>query len=221
MVRADGEQVGVAPVMSTSERTYGANLRYLRVLANDHSPKCEFIVAANRQEAYAAICKYLMRESADWDVLQLRDVPSESRTLQELISRAEHHGFLSGVRRSAASPFLPATAGWERYIESLPPKRRWFLRNRLRRLSKLGTVSLETITGGAELAEALEDGFRLEAAAWKEKAGTAIRCDMHLLRFYTTLAERCAARGWLRLQFLKVDDRRIAFAYCLAYEQRM
>jgi len=106
-------------------------------------------------------------------------------------------------------------------MESLPPKRRWFLRNRMKRLSKLGRVSLETVTGGADLLDALEDGYRLEAAAWKGKAGSAIQCDASLRRFYTLLAQRAAERGWLRLQFLKLDDKRIAFAYCLAYADRM
>lgn len=221
LVRADGEPIAIAPFMRVTERIYGARHRCLRFPANDHTPRCDFVVAARPGDAYAAICKYLMSESADWDVLQLRDVPSDSRTLRELTSHAAQYGFLSGTRRSADSPVLPTTFGWDRYVESLPPKRRWFLRNRLKRLSKIGRVSLETVTGGTELLDALEDGYRLEAAAWKEKAGTAILCRPEIRRFYTSLAHRAAARGWLRLQFLKVDDRRVAFAYCLAHEQRM
>jgi CelD/BcsL family acetyltransferase involved in cellulose biosynthesis len=221
LVRADGEPIAIAPFLRVTERMYGARQRCLRFLANDHSPRCDFIIADRHAEAYAAICKFLMNESTDWDVLQLRDVPSNSRTVVELTTHAAEYGFLSGVRRSADSPVLPVTLEWQEYLESLPPKRRWFLRNRLKRLSKLGPVTLETISGGAELADALEDGYRLEAAAWKEKAGTAIVCTPEIQRFYTTLAERAAARGWLRLQFLKVGDRRVAFAYCLAYEKRM
>lgn len=221
LVRADGEPIAIAPFMRATERICGARHRCLRFLANDHTPRSDFIVAARSADAYAAICKFLMAQSADWDVLQLRDVPSDSRTLQELTSHAEQYGFLSGIRRSADSPVLPTTFGWDRYMESLPPKRRWFLRNRLKRLSQRGRVSLETVTGGTDLLDALEDGYRLEAAAWKEKAGTAIRCRPEIRRFYTSLAQRSAARGWLRLQFLKVDERRVAFAYCLAYEQRM
>jgi CelD/BcsL family acetyltransferase involved in cellulose biosynthesis len=221
LVRCDGEPIAIAPFLRDTERMYGARHRRLRFLANEHSPRCDFIVAARHGEAYAAICKFLMNESTNWDVLQLRDVPSNSRTVVELTTHAAQYGFLSGVRRSADSPLLPMMCGWGQYLESLPPKRRWFLRNRLKRLSKLGPVSLETISGGAQLLDALEDGYRLEAAAWKEKAGTAILCTPEIRRFYTTLAERAATRGWLRLQFLKVGEQRVAFAYCLAYEKRM
>ena len=221
LVRANGEPIAIAPFMRVTERMYGARQRCLRFLANDHSPRCDFIVADRHAEAYGAICKFLMSEATNWDVLQLRDVPSHSRTLVELTTHAAQYGFLAGVRRSADSPILPLATDWNAYLESLSPKRRWFLRNRLKRLSKSGRVTLETIGGEDQLSEALEEGYRLEAAAWKEKAGTAILCSPEIRRFYTTLAERAAARGWLQLQFLKVGDRRVAFAYCLAYEKRM
>lgn len=221
LVRSDGEPIAIAPFFRLTERIYGARHRCLRFVANDHTPRCDFIVADQPVEAYAAIGKFLMSESADWDVLQLREVPADSATVNELANQAAQYGFLSGIRCSASSPVLPTTRSWSEYEKSLPAKRRWFLRNRLKRLSKLGQVSLETIGEGAELHPALEDGFRLEAAAWKENAGTAIVCRPEVRRFYTRLAERAAERGWLRLQFLRLDGRRIAFAYCLAYERRM
>jgi CelD/BcsL family acetyltransferase involved in cellulose biosynthesis len=221
LIRSDGEPIAIAPFQRRTERIYGARHRCLRFLANDHSPRCDFIIAAKPVEAYASIGKFLMSESASWDVLQLCDVPADSRTVRELTSHAAQYGFLSGVRRGPNSPVAPTTSRWDEYFETLPSKRRWFLRNRLKRLSKSGRVSLETITGGPELLNDLEDGYRLEAAAWKGNAGTAIVCRPDVRRFYTTLAERAAQRGWLRLHFLKLDERRIAFAYCLAYNDRM
>lgn len=221
LVRSDGEPIAIAPFLCRTERIYGARHRCLSLVANDHTPRCDFIVAGRPEEAYSAICRFLMSESANWDVMQLRDVPADSATIGELANQAAQYGFLSGVRRSASSPILPMRPAWNDYFETLPSKRRWFLRNRLKRLSTLGRVSLETVAGGAALPGALGEGYRLEAAAWKGNAGTAIVCQPEVRKFYTEFAERAAERGWLRLQFLKVDQRRIAFAYCLAYEQRM
>lgn len=221
LIRSNGEPIAIAPFQRRNERLYGARHRSVRFLANDHSPRCDFIVAANSDEAYAAIGKFLMSESPNWDVLQLSDVPDESRTVRELTRRAAQYGFLSGVRRGPDSPVASTTSPWEDHLETLPAKRRWFLRNRLKRLSKSGRVSFETITGGPNLLKDLEDGYRLEAAAWKGSAGTAIQCHPDIRRFYTTLAERAADCGWLRLHFLKLDERRIAFAYCLEYNDRM
>jgi CelD/BcsL family acetyltransferase involved in cellulose biosynthesis len=221
LVRTGDEPIAIAPLMRATERMYGARYRCVRFIANDHTPRSDFIIASHADEAYAAICTFLMREAAEWDVLQLCDVPGDSRTVGALRGHAAQYDLLAGMRRAANSPILSTTGGWDRYIETLSPKRRWFLRNRLKRLSKLGDVSLETVCDGTEVPQALEVGFRLEAAAWKGKAGTAILCDPAIQRFYTKLAQRAASRGWLRLQFLKVNGQRIAFAYCLAYEQRM
>jgi len=221
LVRADGEPIAIAPFMRTTERLYGRQVRCLRFLANDPTPRCDFIVGARPDDAYAAIWKFLMSESALWDIVMLRELPAGSRTLKELPVRAKQGGVLWGRWHSDDSPFIPMVSGWDRYMESLPTKHRSNLRNRFKRLSALGRIELETISAEPDLADALEEGFSLEAAAWKGRVGSAIRCQPQEHRFYTLLAERAAARGWLRLHFLKVDDRRVAFAYCLAYEKRM
>lgn len=221
LVRAEGEPIALAPLMRTTERIYGKRSRCLRLLANDHTPRCDFIIASRPDDAYTAVWDFLMNGSAAWDMVLLRELPVNSRTSHELTRRAEQSGTLSGRWQSSHSPFLNTASEWNHYMESLPKKRRWFLRTWLKRLSALGDVLLETVTGGPNLRDALQDGFRLEGTAWKEKAGTAILSKPENCRFYRLLAERAAARGWLRLQFLKVGDRRVAFAYCLAYQQRM
>jgi CelD/BcsL family acetyltransferase involved in cellulose biosynthesis len=216
LVRAGGELIAIAPLMRTRQRVFGRRLRCLRFLANDHTPRCDFIVGSRPHDAYAAISKFLMNDAAD--MVALRDLSADSRTLEELSIGFERGGALWGQRHSHESPFLPLVEKWE---ENLPAKRRWFLRNRLKRLGAMGRVELETVSAGSEVTDALDEGFRLEAAAWKGEAGTAIACDAAVRRFYTLLAERAASRGWLRLQFLKVGDQRIAFAFALAYKKRM
>ena len=67
----------------------------------------------------------------------------------------------------------------------------------------------------------MEAGLRLEAAAWKGEAQTAIRCDPAISRFYSTLAGEAAERGWLRLHFLQGDNTRVAFDYSLDYKGRI
>src|SRR5262249_8662186 len=71
------------------------------------------------------------------------------------------------------------------------------------------------------LDQALEDGFRIEAAAWKGATGTAITSDPAVRLFYRRLAEQTADRGWLRLQFLRLNGRRIAFGYSLSYRNTL
>jgi CelD/BcsL family acetyltransferase involved in cellulose biosynthesis len=76
---------------------------------------------------------------------------------------------------------------------------------------------MEVIDSGPEVGDALEEGLRIEAAGWKGRAGTAIAADETTHRFYSLLARRAARRGWLRLHFLRVGERRIAFDFSLFY----
>ena len=84
LLRQAGEPIAIAPLQRVTERIYGRAHRCARFLANDHTPRSDFVVAAKSDEAYSAICKFLMSEDGGWDVLQLRDVPADSPTLREL-----------------------------------------------------------------------------------------------------------------------------------------
>jgi CelD/BcsL family acetyltransferase involved in cellulose biosynthesis len=86
-----------------------------------------------------------------------------------------------------------------------------------RRLEERGDVHVAYEDGSERLDELLADGFRLEGSGWKEEAGTAIRSDPGVERFYGEVARWAAERGWLRLAFLRLDGRALAFDMCLEY----
>jgi len=127
----------------------------------------------------------------------------------------------TGVWASDSSPYLPIGPSWERYFDSLAAKHRSNLRNRFKRLKATGQVEIEAIDSAEGLKDGVDDGLRLEAAAWKGEAQTAISCDPAVARFYTTLAERAAERGWIQLHFLRAGEARVAFDYSLSYKNRI
>ena len=67
----------------------------------------------------------------------------------------------------------------------------------------------------------MADGLRIEAAAWKGEEGTAILSDPTVADFYIQLAKREADLGQLRLTFLRVGGKRIAFNYILQNGQKL
>ena len=70
--------------------------------------------------------------------------------------------------------------------------------------------------GTQRLAELLDEGFALETSGWKEARGTAIRSRPETHRFYSDLAVWSAEHaGILRLSFLRLDGRALAFQYGL------
>jgi CelD/BcsL family acetyltransferase involved in cellulose biosynthesis len=221
VVTAGREPVAIAPLMLTHVWMYGCRIRRLQFISNVHTQRADVIVARQAKEAYQAIWDCLVSQMAQWDVLKLSQMPAGSTTLEELPRLARSEGFRIGLWGPISSPYLSLRGTWDSYYKSLDSKHRSNLRNRLKRLGQLGQVGLEEISSGRQLEQDLDEGLYLESAAWKGKAGTAICCSHELRRFYTTLAQVAAQRGWLRLQFLTVGGRRIAFHYSLCYKNSL
>ena len=67
----------------------------------------------------------------------------------------------------------------------------------------------------------LAEGLPVEASGWKADQRTAIVSRPETLRFYTDVARWSAARGELRLFFLRLDGRMVAFRICLDDGKRL
>ena len=217
VVRDAGEAVAIAPLRVGRRRLMGVSMRCLESMANDHTPRFDFIVAAGVEHAWDALWEALLSRRDEWDLLRLCQLPEDSATRTRIGRRGKTDGFLVGEWAGDESPFLPLTGSWDAYCRQGRRKHFANLRNRNKRLARLGAVEHEVV---ADQGEALWEGFRIEAMAWKAEAGTALVSRPETQQFYTRFAERAADRGWLRLAFLDVGGRRIAFAYCLDYQGR-
>lgn len=220
IVKVGDQPIAIAPLILTPTRMWGIKVRRLGFFYNAHVPRADFLVAQQSKEVYRAIWNHLSR-SCDWDLLQFCQLPERSATLESISGLAAADDYRIAIWPSGAAPYVPLPACWDQYLGSLGRKHRGNLRNRLKRLNGVGPVEVETIASGAKLTGALEEGFELEAAAWKGKARTAISCDSDVSRFYSSLARRAAERGWMRLHFLQVGPQRVAFDYSLSYKNRI
>jgi CelD/BcsL family acetyltransferase involved in cellulose biosynthesis len=221
LVRNGDRIVGIAPLMRESAVVYGLPVRRLALLANDHTPRADFVVAGDENEIYQAIWTSLAGEIDHWDVLQLTQLPHTSGTISAISRLASAEQLPIGTWKSTDSPFLELAGSWDSYWASLPAKFRSNVRNRLTRLHHIGSPALEVLSQKAAISAALDEAWRLEASGWKDKEGTSITADPAVQRFYTLLADRAGDRGWLRLLFLNSGGRRIAVSYSALYDGRL
>lgn len=116
------------------------------------------------------------------------------------------------------APYIAIDQPWESYAERLD--RRWLrqLESRRRRLARDGLLYLDVTDGASDLDRLLREGFQLEAAGWKGEGGTSILSHATTRRFYGELAAWAASRGWLRLAFLRLSGRAIAFDLCIEHD---
>jgi CelD/BcsL family acetyltransferase involved in cellulose biosynthesis len=133
----------------------------------------------------------------------------------ESSATAAEAGFGLIVRTIARSPYVAVEGSFDEYMAGLNRKFRKDIGRRWRRLEDQGRVEVVYEDGSERLEELLTDGFRLEGSGWKAEIGTAIASDPVRERFYREVARWAAGRGWLRLAFLRLDDRAIAFDFCI------
>lgn len=220
-VTEGSKTVALAPLMIDRGRMYGCPVRRLRGIANVHTERYDFIVSCRPEEVCRSIWKFLASHSREWDVLELRQLPPGAHALQAIPRLAIDDKFLVGTWGSSQGPYIPIARTWDEYKNGLSRKYSSHLRGRLKGLSRLGPVRHEVVQGGEGLSLAVDDALRLEGAAWKQKAGTAIVSHPQREAFYRRLMLLAAQRGSLRLYFLVVNDARVSVQITLFYGNKL
>jgi CelD/BcsL family acetyltransferase involved in cellulose biosynthesis len=219
-VRSDGRLVAAAPMMRVRASIYGFKVDTLHAIYNPHTPRYDFIVANQDQRLYEAIWNELLKEEA-CDAIILAQVPQSSRTIPALEDLARRDQWLTGQWTAPASPFIRLGRDYETFFNGLRSGCRINLTKRHARLMRMGPVDVEVVTERHAVDEAMRDGLRIEAAAWKGAQGTAMMSDPTVAEFYIRLARRQADLGQLRLTFLRVGGKRISFNYLLENRKKL
>jgi CelD/BcsL family acetyltransferase involved in cellulose biosynthesis len=183
---------------------------------NAHSPG--FDLLALDADALGALADALFADR----VRDLKVAPLEATgpALRALREAARARGYRTFVRPTSRAPYLRLAGDLPAHEGSLSRNLRHDVQRRLRRLCEAGVVSVEVSDGSARLDALLEEGLRVEALSWKGTRGTAIASGEATARFYAGLARWAASAGWLRLAFLRLDGRAIAFQLDLELRSR-
>ena len=195
------ELVGVLPLVRTR---FG-------VASPTNYHTAEFGLVAKDGDAREALARRAL--AAHRAAVRVHYLPADGPDLPvlERVARDLRHLPLERSRRR--SPVLEPSGTWAEYEAALSKNLRGDVRRRRRRLEEAGAVTVEVATEADPAV--LDEGFAIEGSGWKDEEGTAIRSQPETLRFYTELARRAAAHGWLRLCTLRLDGKAVAFHYNL------
>jgi CelD/BcsL family acetyltransferase involved in cellulose biosynthesis len=217
--RRDGRLALALPMVEEREGWFPAPRVKLHSLTNAHSFRFQIPLRRGEEGSVRAAWSYLEKRNRPWHMLEFERFPTGYPADRELTDVARRAGHPVGVWQGGRSPYLTLQGTWESYLGSLKPKFRSNLRNRLKRLQRLGPVSYELVTARGESDAALQDAFAIERSGWKGEQRSAIASNPTLTRFYTEWGGLAADRGWLRLWFLRLGERRVAFEYNLEYKR--
>ncbi len=179
--------------------------------ANYHTPS--FGILAEDDVAARNVALELVARRARR--LHLAFVSAETLSASDLPAVGKKAGYRILERTLELSPYVETDGDWERYRGSLHGKMLRELRRRRRKLESRGGLEVAVEDGSSRLDELLDEGFRIEAAAWKGRNRTAISSDSKTESFYREVARWAAGRGSLRLAFLRLDGQPLAFDFAI------
>jgi hypothetical protein len=221
----DGRLRALLPLILDVFSQYGIPIRRLRFPGNVHC--CRFDLArcagVEGEDAVRSIWGYL-KETSDWDVLDVRYTP-QGGGVEQLQRAAKVDGFL--VHRmpewfSLSLPIEESQGSRQSWMAGTSQKFRANVRRTRRQIDEFGQVRFFHCTEAVP--EMLSRFYELERSGWKGKQGTAIACSERTRDFYNRIATNAARHGYLSLDFLEIDGRpicghlafRIAGRYYLA-----
>jgi len=181
--------------------------------ASELSEPMDFVYAS--ETALEALAEALSRSSLPLD---LRRISADSPTVGAL-ERA-FRGRAALVRRPGNPyPRILLDAGWTNPKQRLSSSRRSLLRRMRRRAEQMGELSWEVATPSrSDLAPLLEEAFRVEAASWKGRGGTALAQSPVRRGFFETYAASACEEGIFRMCFLRIGGRTAAMQYAVEHK---
>ncbi len=200
-VREDGRLCGVLPL----ERNRGS----VRSPTNWESP--DFAFLADGPEPRRELARGLLAHAGRSASIQF--LAADGDDLQACRAAAGERRFRTLERTLERSPYLVLEGDFETYFRSRGKNLVDSVRRRRRRLAEEGVVEFEVVDGRERREELLREGYALEGSGWKQDTAIDARDDAR--RFYDAVTAWAADRGILRLAFLRLDGRAVAFQLAL------
>ncbi len=133
-----------------------------------------------------------------------------------LLLAAERRGCRVRRKVMRRSPYTRVDDDWDEFRnEVLGRSRRKWIARRRRQLRELGELTYTVHDGESPLGDLLEEGLELEAAGWKGVQHTAVLSRPSTATFYREIARWAAENDLLRLHFLRLNGKPIAFEFAL------
>lgn len=136
--------------------------------------------------------------------LLMRRILADSPVLTAL-RQAFKSGAVLITRPAIGYPWIPLDETWTRPEEKLSASRRSSFRRAKRKAHAIGPIDYEVLSPEPdELPLLLGESFRVEAAGWKGRTGSALLSDPNRRQFYEKYAAIASAKGILRLCFMRI-----------------
>jgi CelD/BcsL family acetyltransferase involved in cellulose biosynthesis len=211
----DGEVLaGIAPLMIL--RRHG--LRQLEFVGSANADYQGFILGQRAAELVPPICSYLRKHGAQWDMIVLRNVPTDSPTFALLPHAMRSIGLGITDHERVVCPTLE--------IRSRPDEVRQMLdgysfRRRVKQLRRNGELAFTRCTTLEQVHKYLPRYFQQYADERRGPPAPDILRPAEARPFFVSLAESMCPAGWLHFSVLERAGHPIAFHFGFEFDGRL
>jgi CelD/BcsL family acetyltransferase involved in cellulose biosynthesis len=216
---ADGRLAGVLALTSRAAGLMG--VRRWQLLGNGvtGADALDVLVrAADAAPAREALVHALAAAVAEWDVVDLEDLPCGSATVSAVRRAVIPRGVRAQVERGFVCPAFALRGTFAEHLARV--RRRETYGRRVRWLARQPGFRIDVATTPEEAPAAMEDLLRLHRLRWAEEGGSYGIPPGVVEDFHREVAPLLAARGWLRLYRLSVEGKAIAAVYGIEVGRR-
>lgn len=211
----DGELlVGIAPLMILRRR----GLRQLEFVGSPNADYQDFILGKRSTELLPILLRYIFEQRNSWDMMVLRNVPTDSPTFALLPKAARSIGLKVTDTERVDCPTLEIDSRPEETRKLL---NRYSFRRRIKGLRQRGELTFTRCTTEEQLDRYLPQFFDqyVERRHGTRAAVAFQRPDVRA--FYSSLARSLLRSGWLHFSVLESAGHQIAFHFGFEFDCRL
>jgi len=208
--------VGIAPMMIRDTRKIGLKTRVLEFIAAYESNFQDFLYDRDRSDVLQAIFDFLMDNSEQWDVLYLRHVPRSSPTADLLSNGTASKSCLLKPESVKKTINLEINRPWEDYEKTISKSAMWRIRNRTKKLAKIGEISSLHCSDENEFEHYMKKLFELHRKRWNGTETPSNFNDKRYCNFYLDIIPALFPDKKIDLYVLNVgeDQAAMLFTFC-------
>jgi len=212
--RLDGKLVGLWPLALRRRGLF----RVLEPIGAGRSDWLDIPTIVDlREDVLAAFVDYLMQHRGAWDVIELRDILTDSPSIAALTALSTDGSLRLRQQPRTIAPYLSLDGTWEQFLAGKRPKFRSNLKY-YRRLPERDGHKLEVRrVPWEDSADAVDVLAKIELGSWKAQDGNLKVSTPHGREFYRRFCRYFAERGALELWRADIDGVPVAFVLNIVY----
>lgn len=207
---------GIAPLMISKVFFRGLPVRRISFIENDETPQCGFIEdpSYDNSNITEALSHHLSSRESRWDLLFLRKVHEESPLFSHLERESRGRGYNIIIRPIFFSPILNIKSEWESFYSGKSRRFRKKIRYDQNKLKRAGRVKAQLFDTPEQIADIMEDVFRVGGRSWQGKIGSSIGSTQQNRSFFSELPRALGnGKNGISLWTLSLDGTMISFEY--------